>query len=242
MIPKNVSPAGLTELRNLSCTPLFSKVLESFVLDRLKSETALSSNQYGGIKGCSTEYFLLETWDKVMDALDDGESAANLVSIDFEKAFNRMDHTQCLIALSDLGASEEAIDWTAAFLYRRTMSVKINEARSVPRTVPGGSPQGSILGNFLFCATTNCFAEMDSPVLNSSWSTSDSESELPLNTESATIQRVVTSPPMVASTPTSRGQFAHFEPPQCLLDLSGDFQSDEEDSFRFFQDQKRKPL
>ena len=31
---------------------------------------------------------------------------------------------------------------------------------SEQRTVPGGSPQGSILGNFLFCLTTNEFNEV----------------------------------------------------------------------------------
>ena len=37
----------------------------------------------------------------------------------------------------------------------RYMRVKIGSELSTPRTVPGGSPQGSILGNFLFCVTTN---------------------------------------------------------------------------------------
>ena len=35
------------------------------------------------------------------------------------------------------------------------MSVRLGETKSVPRPVPGGSPQGSILGNYLFCATTD---------------------------------------------------------------------------------------
>ena len=50
IIPKNNSQSELGELRNLSCTPLYSKVLESFVLDRLKKEVKLSSQQYGGSK------------------------------------------------------------------------------------------------------------------------------------------------------------------------------------------------
>ena len=35
LIPKNSAPDGLKQLRNLSCTPLFSKVLESFILNSL---------------------------------------------------------------------------------------------------------------------------------------------------------------------------------------------------------------
>ena len=35
IIPKNNAPANMGELRNLSCTPLFSKVLESFILSCL---------------------------------------------------------------------------------------------------------------------------------------------------------------------------------------------------------------
>ena len=72
-----------------------------------------------------------------------------------------MCHHKCLQALDNLGATSIARDWTAAFLYQQTMSVKFGETFSTPRNVPGGSPQGSILGNFLFCATTNEFAELE---------------------------------------------------------------------------------
>lgn len=35
IIPKGHSPAGLSKARNISCTPLFSKIAESFLLDDL---------------------------------------------------------------------------------------------------------------------------------------------------------------------------------------------------------------
>ena len=38
LIPKNSNPDGLKQLRNLSCTPLFSKVLEGFILKSLKKK------------------------------------------------------------------------------------------------------------------------------------------------------------------------------------------------------------
>ena len=83
VIPKNNSPTGPSELRNLSCTPLFSKVLESFVLEQLRKEVKLNDGQYGGLKGCSAEHFLIESWDKIMSNLEDGDTAANLISVDF---------------------------------------------------------------------------------------------------------------------------------------------------------------
>ena len=49
----------------------------------------------------------------------------------------------------------------SAFLYGRTMRVHVGSAMSDPRTVPGGSPQGSILGNFLFCVATRELGELN---------------------------------------------------------------------------------
>ena len=86
-----------------------------------------------------------------------------------------MHHYRCLESLVDLGADIQTVDWVASFLYGRTMSVKIGDTFSAPRSAPGGSPQGSILGNFLFCATTDCFTGLDGEQRRTemtTWSTS----------------------------------------------------------------------
>ena len=122
--------------------------MESFVLERLRSETSLSSGQFGGIKGCGTEHFLIETWDAIIRSLEEGNYAANVLSVDFEKAFNRMDHLQCLYAINDLGASEHSIDLVAAFLFGRQMSVKIRDC-NLPRAVLQVDPhRGPSWGTF----------------------------------------------------------------------------------------------
>ena len=59
VIPKNSAPSDFSQLRNISCTPLFSKFLETFVLDGLKEEVKLTNDQYGGIKGLSVNHFLI---------------------------------------------------------------------------------------------------------------------------------------------------------------------------------------
>ena len=64
IIPKTSAPSDRSQLRNLSCTPLFSKILESFVLEEIKKNVTLSEDQYGGIKGISVNHFLIGTWKK----------------------------------------------------------------------------------------------------------------------------------------------------------------------------------
>ena len=79
--------------------------MEAFILDELKKETSLSADQYGGLKGVSANHFLIGTWQTVLESMEDiSRAAASILSIDFEKAFNRMGHDACLNALKRLGA------------------------------------------------------------------------------------------------------------------------------------------
>ena len=155
LIPKNSAPDSLAQLRNISCTSFFSKVLESFLLDDLKNTITLTSRQYGGIKGQGVDHMLVEVWEEILQGLESKNTAINLMAVDFEKAFNRMDHSKCIESLRQLGGREPTIALVNAFLHERKMSVKLNDARSIPRTVNGGAPQGSILAGFLFCVTIN---------------------------------------------------------------------------------------
>ena len=90
-----------------------------------------------------------------MESLEDHRAASTILSIDFEKAFNRMGHEACLEAITSLGAESGTVGLIHAFLEGRTMSVRVGDSMSAAKAVPGGSPQGSILGNDLFCATTD---------------------------------------------------------------------------------------
>ena len=77
------------------------------------------------------------------------------MSLDFEKAFNRLDHSACISALEARGVDANLVGMVAAFLFNRHMTVKVGLARSSPRVVSGGAPQGSLLGPFLYCLTTD---------------------------------------------------------------------------------------
>ena len=152
-IPKNNLPQSPNDLRNISCTKFFSKAYETFVLRWLTGQVTLRSNQYGGMKGCGTEHFLVHLWQQVLENLEDPRAASILTSIDYAKAFNRLDFSHCLKSLKAKGACRELLSIVASFLTDRRMRVKIGNTLSLPRSVLGGVPQGSILGVFLFnCA------------------------------------------------------------------------------------------
>ena len=154
IIPKVGNPSSLAECRNISCTAYFSKVMEGILLKKLRREIREDADQYGGIKGCGAEHMLINIWDRVLSALDRGEEAAAVLGINFEKAFNRMDHGHCIRKIMELGGSAGSARMVAAFLKDRGMKIKIGDYLTERQSIKVGSPQGSVLGCLLYCLVT----------------------------------------------------------------------------------------
>ena len=154
IIPKVPNPSGLGECRNISCTAVFSKILEGVVLEQLRTELVPDPCQYGGKPKCGTEHMLIDIWERVLEAMEGGGSAAVLLGVDYEKAFNRMEHSVCLDRLRRLGASEGSIFLVSAFLRGRRMTISIDGFSATPVPINRGSPQGSVLGCLLYCVAT----------------------------------------------------------------------------------------
>ena len=150
VIPKGNQPEEPAQCRNISCTNFLSKLLERLVLAYARGQVVPKDNQFGGEKGCSTDHFLAEVWDSVTEHLEDPRAAAILTSIDYSKAFNRLDHTACLKVFVRKGASNQLVKLLASFLRGRTMTVKVDSEYSTPRQVNAGAPQGSVLGTYIF--------------------------------------------------------------------------------------------
>ena len=131
-IPKKTLPSNLNNLRNISCTALFSKVYESFVLGWRGEQVGMRANQMGGMRGAGTEHYLVQLFQLVLEALEDPRAASVITSIDYSKAFNQLDFLHCLEALAAKGASSELISVVGSFLTSRTMLVKVGQAVSRP--------------------------------------------------------------------------------------------------------------
>ena len=153
VIPKVPTPESLADCRNISCTPFLSKVLEGILLDDLRSEIPADMMQYGGVRNSSVDHMLVDLFETVLEPLEHGRPSL-VLGIDYEKAFNRLDHGKCLEQLRTLGASAPSLTLTSSFLASRNMRVRVGSHLSGQRRLCGGSPQGSILGCYLYGAAT----------------------------------------------------------------------------------------
>ena len=103
---------------------LASKIFESYVLDFLKEQVKMRSNQYEGVRGMGTEHVLVQLWQDILQNAEDYRAGTVVTSVDYAKAFNRMSFQECLKALASKGASTQVLRLVATFLTNRTMSVR----------------------------------------------------------------------------------------------------------------------
>ena len=85
-------------------------------MEMINSEVKIDKLQYGGLKGCGVDHFLIQSWDKILRILEDNRASVNLISVDYSKAFNRMLHQACLEAFNKKGASNQTLGLIHSFL------------------------------------------------------------------------------------------------------------------------------
>ena len=70
--------------------------------------------------------------------------------IDFSKAFNRQNHLILVTKLSDMGVPGWLLKIVVGFLEKRELIVTFNGAKSGSKDMPGGGPQGTVLGSVIW--------------------------------------------------------------------------------------------
>ena len=75
--------------------------------------------------------------------------------VDFSKAFNRQDHSIIITKLSDMGVQPWLLKLVISFLSNRKMVVRYKGEVSSIKELPGGGPQGALLGLLLFLVLVN---------------------------------------------------------------------------------------
>ena len=75
--------------------------------------------------------------------------------VDFSKAFNRQNHHTLITILSDMNMPKWLLEIVMSFLSERELIVRHKGLKSAKKSLPGGSPQGTRLGMFLFLVLIN---------------------------------------------------------------------------------------
>ena len=150
-----------TNYRPVSVLPVFSKLLERLMYNRLidyiNENQILYKYQFGFQKGKSTYMALIVLLDKISAALDNGDYVIG-VFLDFSKAFDTVDHKILLQKLDFYGIKGVTYNWFEDYLRERKQYVTYNAITSDMEVIKCGVPQGSILGPLLFLLYINDLA------------------------------------------------------------------------------------
>ena len=150
-------PESEDDLRNIAKTQFLSKVYESFVADWLLPiiRPFLDPGQCG-LKGFSITHYLIKLLHFTHSVIDLKQPHAVLAAcVDFSKAFNRVSHNLLVQDLFDMHTPSWLLNILVSYLSGRSMVMSHMGHVSTSRALPGGGPQGALLGGIIFIVKFN---------------------------------------------------------------------------------------
>ena len=145
------------DLRPISITSVAAKAVEYFPVKFMYEDitNSLDHNQFGGIRGSSTDMALLSIVNEISKSTDNSSTVVRMLLCDFSKAFDLVDHNILIDKLNNMGTHESLTRWAANFLHNRKQRVKIGSNVSGVLSMKAGCPQGTLLGPLAFVSYIN---------------------------------------------------------------------------------------
>ena len=132
----------------------FEKIMHKRIYSFLDEFNLLYKLQFGFRSKYSTSHALIHMTEAIRAALDSGFVSCGIF-VDFQKAFDTVNHEILLKKLDHYGFRGPVNDWFRSYLTGRKQKVVINGFESSSKSLPHGVPQGSVLGPILFLIYIN---------------------------------------------------------------------------------------
>jgi hypothetical protein len=149
-IAANYRPVSLTS----HLIKMFERVFRAKLVDYIEAQDIINDDQHGFRAGRSCLTQLLHHMEDILNDLNADENA-DILYLDFSKAFNKVDHAILLKKLNLYGIQGKVHRWLSNFLSGRTQHAVIDGVRSNVIRVLSGVPQGTVLGPLLFILYIN---------------------------------------------------------------------------------------
>ena len=150
LLVSNYRPISL--LSNLN--KILEKIMHKRIYAFLEKYELLYELQFGFRAGYSTTHALIHMTEAIRSALDSGSVTCGIF-VDFQKAFDTVNHDILLKKLDHYGFRGVINSWFRSYLTDRKQKVVINGFESENKVLPHGVPQGSVLGPILFLIYIN---------------------------------------------------------------------------------------
>ena len=149
-IAANYRPVSLTS----HLIKMFERVFRAKLDDYIEAQNIINDDQHGFRTGRSCLTQLLHHVEDILNDLN-ADVNADILYLDFSKAFDKVDHAILLKKLNLYGIQGKVHRWLSNFLSGRTQHAVIDGVRSNVIRVLSGVPQGTVLGPLLFILYIN---------------------------------------------------------------------------------------